>query len=97
MSRDISPAERELELDEYHHMLGTFGDYAIWYLYGYTVLSSRPYLGAVLALINAYAQIRVDAWNISVVSGGLGRRTPRTWELGRHYRIAVVYRCLRIQ
>ena len=33
MSRDISPAERELELDEYHHMFGTFGDYKTWYLY----------------------------------------------------------------
>ena len=39
MSRDISPAERELELDEYHHMLGTFGDYRdLVLIYGYTVL-----------------------------------------------------------
>ena len=39
VSRDISPAERELELDEYHHMLGTFGDYRdLVLIYGYTVL-----------------------------------------------------------
>ena len=70
VSRDISPAERELELDEYHHMLGTFGDYRdLVLIYGYTVLfvAALP-LAPLLALINAYAQIRVDAWNISVVS-----------------------------
>merc|ERR1712196_129498 len=70
VSRDISPAERELELDEYHHMLGTFGDYRdLVLIYGYTVLfvAALP-LAPMLALINAYAQIRVDAWNISVVS-----------------------------
>ena len=36
-------------------------------IYGYTVLfvAALP-LAPLLALINAYAQIRVDAWNISV-------------------------------
>jgi len=68
--REVSPAEREFELDEYHQMLGTFADYRdLVLIYGYTVLfvAALP-LAPLLALINAYAQIRVDAWNISVMS-----------------------------
>ena len=58
------------DLQRKNSMLGTFGDYRdLVLIYGYTVLfvAALP-LAPLLALINAYAQIRVDAWNISVVS-----------------------------
>ncbi|EGB11601.1 hypothetical protein AURANDRAFT_21357 [Aureococcus anophagefferens] len=72
--REVSPAERELALEEYHVMMGTFGDYRdLIIIYGYTVLFVAAFpLAPLMALVNSYAQIRADAWKISI-------RSRRPW------------------
>ncbi|KAH8076308.1 intracellular chloride channel [Aureococcus anophagefferens] len=53
--REVSPAERELALEEYHVMMGTFGDYRdLIIIYGYTVLFVAAFpLAPLMALSNA--------------------------------------------
>ena len=79
VDREVSPAERELGLEEYHVMFGTFDDYRdLIIIYGYTVLFVAAFpLAPLMALVNAYAQIRVDAFRWEPGGRGSSRRRPR--------------------
>lgn len=66
--RQLSPAEEQLQLEEYDWLLGPFGDYRdLVIIYGYTVLFVAAFpLAPAMALVNSYVQIRSDAYHISV-------------------------------
>lgn len=66
--RYVSPAEEQMQLDEYNILLGPFSDYQeLVIIYGYTVLFVAAFpLAPLMALVNSYVQIRSDAWHISV-------------------------------
>lgn len=68
--REMSPAEQQLNLQEYHVLLGPFGDYRdLIIIYGYTVLFVAAFpLAPLFAFVNSYAQIRADAFKISFMS-----------------------------
>lgn len=66
--RYVSPAEEQMQLEEYNILLGPFADYRdLVIIYGYTVLFVAAFpLAPLMALVNSYVQIRADAWHISV-------------------------------
>lgn len=68
--RTLSPAEIEEKLDEYHVMLGPFADYAeLVTILGFAVLFVGAFpLAPLMALVNSYVEIRVDAWRIAQCS-----------------------------
>jgi len=72
-ARLLSPAEEEMGLDGYEEdvvILGTFADYRdLVIIYGYTVLFVAAFpLAPMMALVNSYVQIRVDAWKLAQCS-----------------------------
>jgi len=63
---DISEVELSFMAPEYHHMLGTFNDYADMMIqFGYATMFITAFpLATVLALISNYIKMRVDAWKL---------------------------------
>lgn len=75
--RELSPAEVQFRLDEYHVMLGPFRDYAeLITILGFAVLFVGAFpLAPLMALVNAYVELRIDAWHIAI-------RSRRPWPTG---------------
>lgn len=74
---ELSPVEAQFRLDEYHVLLGPFRDYAeLVVILGFAILFVGAFpLAPLMALVNAYVQIRVDAWRIAI-------RSRRPWPNG---------------
>ncbi|CAM9434451.1 unnamed protein product [Discosporangium mesarthrocarpum] len=68
--RTFSTAEKEFIKETYDVMLGTFKDYAEMIIqFGYATLFVAAYpLSCLMAFVNNYIEIRVDAWKLCQVS-----------------------------
>ncbi|CAM9104726.1 unnamed protein product [Ectocarpus sp. 13 AM-2016] len=68
--RTFSGPEREYIKETYDVMLGTFKDYAEMIIqFGYATLFVAAYpLSCLMALVNNYIEIRIDAWKLCQVS-----------------------------
>ncbi|KAJ8601154.1 hypothetical protein CTAYLR_008490 [Chrysophaeum taylorii] len=75
--RQTSPTEEQYLRDEYHHLLGTFDDYAEMITqFGYTTLFATAFpLGPLFAAVNNYIEIRFDGWKLL-------QNTRRPWPTG---------------
>ncbi|CAM9168269.1 unnamed protein product [Sphacelaria rigidula] len=85
--REFSGPEQEFMKETYDVMLGTFKDYAeLTIQFGYATLFVAAYpLSCLLALVNNYIEIRIDAWKLCQVSR---RPEPRGAEdIGTWYHI----------
>ena len=76
---DVSEVELSFTAPEYHHMLGTFNDYAEMMIqFGYATMFITAFpLATVLALISNYIKMRVDAWKLCQL---FRRPEPKTVE-----------------
>jgi len=63
---DMSTCEKEFLDNEYHVMLGPFGDYAEMIIqFGYATLFVAAFpLAPFMSLVNNYIEIRVDSWKL---------------------------------
>jgi len=63
---ELTEAEKEFNLMEYHVMLGPFQDYAEAAIqYGYATMFVAAYpLAAIMSFVNNYIELRVDAWKL---------------------------------
>ncbi|CAB1106693.1 unnamed protein product [Ectocarpus sp. CCAP 1310/34] len=88
--RTFSGPEREYIKETYDVMLGTFKDYAEMIIqFGYATLFVAAYpLSCLMALVNNYIEIRIDAWKLCQVSR---RPEPRGAEdIGTWYTILTI-------
>lgn len=69
MNEPMTAVEEQFLLDNYDILLGMFGDYLEMIIqFGYATLFSAAFLFApLLAYINNYVEIRVDAWKITTL------------------------------
>ena len=76
-TRELSPTEEEFHLKEYHVMFGPLRDYAeLVVVLGFATLFVAAFpLAPLMALVNSYVKIRVDAWEIAI-------RSRRPWPSG---------------
>jgi hypothetical protein len=75
----MSEVEKAFYQTEYHVMLGTFQDYSEMAIqFGYTTMFVAAFpLATVMAFVNNYVEIRVDAWKLCQVCR---RPEPRSAE-----------------
>ena len=76
---ELSEVERTFNLEEYDVLMGTFEDYSEMVIqFGYMTLFICAFpLGTVLAFINNYVELRVDAWKLCQLCR---RPSPRSAE-----------------
>ena len=75
--RQLSPVEEQFRKAEYHHLLGSFGDYAELVIqFGYTTLFVTAFpLAPLFAFVNNFIEIRTDGFTLL-------HHTRRPWPTG---------------